>query len=298
MINLLILIFVLANTHFFSQKQDGYKPEYASVSIDTLSPDIPAGYELLWSDEFNTEGNPDEKYWSYEEGFVRNEELQWYTKENASIKNGSLCLEGKREIVNNEKYVEGSRSWRQNRKIAEYTSACIKTRGKFTFQYGILEVRAKIDTNMGLWPAIWTLGTDKRWPSCGEVDVMEYYRIKGEAAILANAAWVRNATDNRPVWSTVIVPYSKFTEKNMDWHEKFHVWKMDWTEDHIKLYLDDQLLNEIDLALTADTEGFNPFRQPHYILLNLAIGAHGGDPSGTEMPKHYLVDYVRVYQKK
>lgn len=298
MINILFLFIILGNGHAFYEPMDDSGSVDVDVSNTALIQDIPEGYELLWSDEFNLDGKPDEKYWIYEEGFVRNEELQWYKKENASIKDGVLYLEGKREIVPNDRYEEGNRSWRQNREFAEYTSACIKTRDKFSFQYGILEVRARIDTNIGLWPAIWTLGTDRRWPSCGEVDVMEYYRIKGEPTILANAAWVRSASDNRAVWNSVKIPYSTFTENEMDWHEKFHIWKMEWTEDHIKLYLDDQLLNETDLAQTANTDGFNPFKQPHYILLNLAIGANGGDPSGTEMPKYYLVDYVRVYQKK
>ena len=298
MINILFLFIILGNGPTFSESMDDYKSDDVDVTNTAIIQDIPEGYKLLWSDEFNLDGIPDEKYWIYEEGFVRNEELQWYKKENASIKDGVLYLEGRREIVPNDRYEEGSRSWRQNREFAEYTSACIKTRDKFSFQYGILEVRAKIDTNMGMWPAIWTLGDERRWPACGEVDVMEYYRIKGEPTILANAAWVSDASNNRAVWNSSKIPYSKFTENDPSWHEKFHIWKMDWTEDHIRLYLDDQLLNETDLAKTANSDGFNPFKQPHYILLNLAIGAHGGDPSGTEMPKTYLVDYVRVYQKK
>ncbi|SEF52366.1 Glycosyl hydrolases family 16 [Algoriphagus boritolerans DSM 17298 = JCM 18970] len=73
---------------------------------------------------------------------------------------------------------------------------------------------------------------------------------------------------------------------------------MEWTERAIKLYLDDQLLNEVDLSETLNPDGFNPFRQPHYLLLNLAIGGNGGDPSASIFPGEYLVDYVRVYQKE
>jgi len=73
---------------------------------------------------------------------------------------------------------------------------------------------------------------------------------------------------------------------------------MDWTEEYIRLYLDDVLLNEIDLSKTMNADGFNPFHQAHYILLNLAIGANGGDPSASHFPAKYEVDYVRVYQKK
>ena len=98
MTNPLILIFVLANTHFFAQQQDGYKPEYASVSIDTLSTDISEGYELLWSDEFNIEGKPDEKYWSYEEGFVRNEELHGIQRKMPALKMAHYIWKGKGKL--------------------------------------------------------------------------------------------------------------------------------------------------------------------------------------------------------
>ena len=94
------------------------------------------------------------------------------------------------------------------------------------------------------------------------------------------------------------IPFSKFLKKDPKWAEKFHVWKMEWTTDFIKIYLDDELLNTISLSETKNPDGFNPFHQPHYILLNLAIGGNGGDPSATTFPRKYEVDYVRVYQKK
>jgi len=72
---------------------------------------------------------------------------------------------------------------------------------------------------------------------------------------------------------------------------------MDWTAEYIRIYLDDQLLNEIDLSQTVNPNGFNPFQQPHYILLNLALGSNGGPLDNTAFPRSYEVDYVRVYQK-
>lgn len=263
---------------------------------DTLKPAVPEGYSLLWADEFDGAGKPDSLYWSYEEGFVRNEELQWYQSDNATVRNGVLEIEGRREQVKNPHYEKNSRSWKKNRREAEYTSACVKTSGKFSFQYGIMEVRAKIDTSMGMWPAIWTLGVTRRWPSNGEVDQLEYYREKGKAKLLANAAWA--GADGKIVWDSARIPIERFLEKQPDWSERFHVWKMDWTAEYIRLYLDDQLLNEIDIKNAEYLDGFNPFHQPQYILLNLAIGSNGGDPSGTSFPRKYLVDYVRVYQKE
>ena len=159
-----------------------------------------------------------------------------------------------------------------------------------------MEIRARIDTATGMWPAIWTLGIAKGWPANGEIDIMEYYLVKGAPTILANAAWAHER--ERAAWNEATVPFAHFLDKDPRWPEKFHIWKMDWTEDYIRLYLDDELLNEVDLSQTLNPDGFNPFHQPHYILLNLAIGSNGGDPSSTEFPRKYEIDYVRVYQKK
>ncbi|MBD8488171.1 glycoside hydrolase family 16 protein [Echinicola sp. CAU 1574] len=255
------------------------------------------GYELVWQDEFDYEGKPNEAFWSYETGLVRNHELQYYQAENAQVSNGLLVIEGKREEVKNARYDAKSQDWRRNQAYAHYSSSSINTRGKKEFKYGLIEVRAKIDTALGMWPAIWTLGVSKGWPANGEVDIMEYYRVDGKATILANAAWKKAGGQYASQWDEEKILFSKFLEKDPDWPSKFHIWKMDWTEDYIKLYLDDELLNEVDLKTTINPDGFNPFHQPHYILLNLAIGGNGGDPTNTRFPRTYQVDYVRVYQK-
>jgi beta-glucanase (GH16 family) len=285
----LLGVVLAASLFSCSQKQLAYQPT-------SLSPAAPEGYRLVWNDEFNAKGKPDPASWDYEKGFVRNEELQWYQAQNANVGNGVLTIDGKREQVKNPVYEAGSRDWKRNREHAEYTAASIHTSGKREFQYGIIEVRAKIDTAMGMWPAIWTLGVTKRWPANGEVDLMEYYRVDGKPAILANAAWADEKM--RAVWDGEKIPLSHFLAKDKNWPDKFHTWKMDWTETSIKLYLDEELLNEIDLTKTLNADGFNPFHQPHYILLNLAIGGNGGNPASTPFPKKYEVDYVRVYQKK
>ncbi|SFC60652.1 Glycosyl hydrolases family 16 [Zunongwangia mangrovi] len=257
---------------------------------------VPEGYKLIWADEFEDGTKPNPEFWSYENGFVRNEELQWYQVENANIQDGKLVISGKKESIKNLQYQPESRNWKENREFAEYTSASINTNGKFDFQFGILEVKAKIDTSMGMWPAIWTLGIEKGWPSNGEIDVMEYYLVDQKPAILANAAW--KGKTSYVSWDSEKIPFSEFLQKDPKWADKYHIWKMDWTADSIKIYLDNQLLNTIDLTTTKNPDGFNPFHQPHYILLNLAIGGNGGDPSSTSFPRKYEVDYVRVYQKK
>ena len=122
------------------------------------------GWELVWHDEFDKDGIPDPEFWTFEEGFVRNKELQWYQTANATCKDGLLVIEGRKEQVKNPEYDAGSTSWRKKRELAEYTSSSIQTRGKREFLYGRFEVRAKIPVTSGAWPAIWTLGVRKPWP--------------------------------------------------------------------------------------------------------------------------------------
>ena len=112
-----------------------------------------AEYELVWADEFNETGRPDAANWTYETGFVRNEELQWYQQENARCEDGMLIIEARRERVPNPDYRAGSRSWRRSRSHAEYTSACLTTKGLHQWKYGRFVMRGRIDTRPGIWPA-------------------------------------------------------------------------------------------------------------------------------------------------
>ncbi len=254
---------------------------------------------LIWSDEFNTDGPLNSEKWNFEEGFVRNHEFQWYADSNAYCQGGLLVLEARPANFPNPNYEEGSRDWRKSRKNIECTSASVNTRGKFDFKYGTIEVRARIPVGPGAWPAIWTLGNEMPWPSCGEIDIMEFYRIDGVPHILANAAWGKNRP-NDAMWNSKTVPFTHFLEKDPEWASKFHIWRMDWDENALKIYLDDELINEVDLATTVNGKigrGTNPMQQPHYVLLDLAIGGdHGGDISPDTYPVRYEIDYVRVYQ--
>lgn len=272
----------------------GCKPVVQLLEADIA--DKYTGYDLVWNEEFEREGKPNSEFWNYEHGFTRNKELQWYQEDNANIRDGILIIEGRREKVKNDNYEPNSNDWKKVREFAEYTSSSINTRSKKEFQYGIIEVRAKIDTAKGNWPAIWTLGVKKTWPSNGEIDIMEYYMVAEKPHILANAAW--KGSEEYVKWNSEKIHFTHFLDKDPGWPEKFHIWKMHWTKDYIRLYLDDELLNEVDLSETINPDGFIPFRQPHYILLNLALGAKGGDPSGTEFPLEYKVDFVRVYQRE
>jgi beta-glucanase (GH16 family) len=265
----------------------------AIASHQGRGPDAPApGFILDWADEFDGDGAPDPANWAYERGFVRNQELQWYQPDNARVEHGLLVIEGRRERKPNPNYQAGSADWKRSREYADYTSSSLLTRGLHAWQYGRFEMRARIDTRAGLWPAFWTLGTSGGWPKNGEVDIMEYCR----GMLLANVAW-GSATPGRAVWADTRTPLTSF---GADWSSRFHVWRMDWDADRIQLFVDDRKLNDVDLgkAINQDGTNINPFHQPHYLIVNLAIGgASGGDPAATTFPARYEVDYVRVFRK-
>lgn len=255
------------------------------------------GFALVWADEFNTDGPPNPDNWSFEQGFKRNNEAQWYQPENARVQDGLLIIEARRETIENPDFKPGSRNWRQRRPHAEYTSASLHTRGKHSWQYGRFEMRARIDARPGLWPAWWTVGTPPvegiGWPASGEIDMMEFYR----GMILANAAWKKDGGNRWAAeWDAVKTPVEDLGE---DWAEDFHVWRMDWTEDQITLSVDGRILNTIDVTKTINPDGTNPFRWPHTMLVNLAVGgSNGGDPSDTAFPAIYEIDWIRVFKRQ
>jgi beta-glucanase (GH16 family) len=254
---------------------------------------VPPGYSLVWHDEFDRDGRPDPALWTYEHGFVRNQESQWYQPENVIVAGGLLVIEARRERQANPDYQPGSTDWKRNRQFAEYTSASVTTKRLHEWKYGRFEMRGRIDTRDGLWPAFWTVGSTGSWPRNGEIDIMEFYR----GLLLANVAW-GSAESGRAVWAATRKPLTTFADP--DWSSKFHVWRMDWDEHWIRLYVDDALLNEVDLTRTIndDGTGVNPFHAPQQIILNLAIGGtSGGDPSHTDFPAKFEIDYVRIFQK-
>lgn len=236
-------------------------------------------WELVWSDEFNVDGMADPNKWSYEEGYIRNKELQYYTKarpENARVEDGMLVIETRKD------HFEGH----------PITSASLHTRGKASWRYVRIEVRAKLPTGKGMWPAIWMLGVDRSqgWPACGEIDIMENVGFD-PLTIHAN---VHTKAYNHKIGTN---KGDKIKVKDPSKH--FHVYAIEWFEDHIDFFVDGKKY------FTFENEGTGhdvwPFDKPHYLILNAAYGGSWGGSKGVDdsiLPQKYFIDYVRVYKGK
>ena len=241
-------------------------------AAQTNSGDSTGGWQFSWSDEFNGP-NVDAATWGYEIGYIRNNELQFYSNrtENSRIDSGDLLIEALRD------------NWNGH----EYTSASRTTYGKKSFLYGKFEMRAKIDIRQGSWPAWWWLPNSGGWPKGGEIDMMEYYQNK----------CLFNVMDGNQKWYSQT--RSIFTLGGARWAANFHVWTMVWDSTKIDLYLDDNLINHFLLSNADGTgpNGANPFRRPGYMIVNQAIGGtNGGDPSKTTFPVDYRIDWIRIYK--
>jgi beta-glucanase (GH16 family) len=249
-------------------------------------------WQLIWSDEFNYEGLPDPTKWTYEEGFIRNYEMQYYTqatKKNARVENGMLVIEGRKEKFKNPKYQADSDKWHQQRKFVNYTSASLTTLNKASWKYGRIEVRAKLPRGKGVWPAIWTLGENclqTGWPRCGEIDIMEFFG-KEPNEIQANIHYAAHETH-------------RWNGRRLQTHQpyaNFHIYAIEWYPDRIDFFFDTIKYFTFTIDSTGKSKE-NPFRQPHYLLINLALGGIWGDPINDKiLPQQYLIDYVRVYRR-
>lgn len=251
-------------------------------------------WKLVWADEFDYRGLPDSKKWDYEEGFVRNKEEQYYTRdrmENARVENGCLVIEGRKEQFKNPWFDPNAstNNWKRSREFAGYTAASLVTHGRASWQYGRIEVRAKLPQGGGVWPAIWMLGTNITqvgWPACGEIDIMEFVG-HDPGHLHATVHW-RGAGGHKSSGNKLA------TDRPFD---DFHVYALEWFPDRMDFYFDQTTYHSFPLAKAGETAE-NPFHKPHYLLVNLALGGSwGGRIDDTILPQKFLVDYVRVYER-
>jgi hypothetical protein len=246
----------------------------AWYQIFTTSPPAPADdtvyTNLVWSDEFTTDGAPDPAKWTYDlgAGGWGNGELQNYTNlpANAKVQGGSLIITAIKEASGG----------------AAYSSARIKTQGLYDFKYGTIEMRAKMPTGAGTWPAFWSLGASAgSWPAIGEIDFMEFIGVKPLQTQSA-LHYPGHSGGDAPYKTTVIANAAS----------EFHVYKTIWSPKTIRFYLDGTLYFTFD---NSDTT--LPFHKNFFMIFNVAMGgALGGaiDPAFTQSSME--VDYVKVYQ--
>ena len=197
-------------------------------------------WKLVWADEFDKPGAPDPAKWEYEEGFIRNNEAQYYRREcaeNARVEDGMLIIEARKEQIKNPRFdpkAQGRGTGRRNREFANYTSASLTTRGKASWTYGRREVRARLPSGRGTWPAIWMLGTnihDAGWPACGETDIMEHVGYD-PGVIHANIHTRKyNHVLKTGKGSEITIP---------DASRAFHVYALEWNKDHMDFFVDDK----------------------------------------------------------
>jgi hypothetical protein len=241
------------------------KPVQGVVSVD---------YEynnLVWEDDFNTDGAPDATNWTYDlgAGGWGNGELQTYTNtaDNAKVEGGSLIITAK---------ADGS---------GGYTSARLKSEGLRQFTYGRIEVKAKLPAAAGTWPAIWMLGSNFStvgWPTSGEIDIMEQTGADKNTT-LGTLHWFDTASSSNASYGE--------TTAVADASSEFHLYTVEWTDSAIKIYLDDVKFFEMTNSAAL------PFNADFFLILNVAMGGSlGGTVDAAFTEDTMEIDYVKVYQ--
>ncbi|MDQ8181863.1 family 16 glycosylhydrolase [Pelagicoccus sp. SDUM812005] len=238
------------------------------------------GWQLVWSDEFEGEGLPNSQWWDFEVGYLRNNELQYYTAkrlENCRQENGHLIIEARND------HYQGN----------AVTSASLTSQRAASWTYGRIEARAKVAPGRGTWPAIWMLGDnigEVGWPHCGEIDIMEFVGYDPDTVHGTVHTTSYNHIQNTARGGSI--DYDDLTQA-------MHTYAVEWEPEEIRFYVDDVLY----YTFTNDGQGNDatwPFHRPQHLKLNLAIGGDWGGAFGVDpslYPTQFLIDYVRVYQR-
>jgi beta-glucanase (GH16 family) len=236
-------------------------------------------WKLVWADEFDYEGLPDPLKWDYEVGYVRNNELQYYTKsrlENARVEDGLLIIETRKET---------------SQKIF-FTSASLVTYNTASWRYGRIEVRAKLPTGIGMWPAIFMLGKNIEvvgWPACGEIDIMESVGFEPDMIYGNIHTQAYNWVSGTNKGAKINIPLTV---------ESFHIYAIEWSEEEINFFVD----AEKYFTFENDGKGWEtwPFAEEFYLIINAAFGGIWGGKHGADdsiLPQRFYIDYVRVYKR-
>lgn len=236
-----------------------------------------SGRTLIWEDDF-TGTTLNTANWDYENNYSRPNEVQNYVAgtNNVWVENSNLVIKAKKESSNGK----------------EWSSGCIHTDNKQEFMYGRFEAKIKIPQTVGSFPAFWTLGGNYEegggitWPYCGEIDIMEHKQ--GYAWTTAGALYRTDLVwDN---WDAKDL--GRVDSGAIGSFDDYHIYAMEWTHDRLDYYVDDRLIGHSDIS---DDSTWFMFHQPHYILLNQALGAAGGSVPSDMTEYTMYVDWVRVY---
>jgi beta-glucanase (GH16 family) len=245
-----------------------------------LPSNVPAGFLLVWSDEFSSDGLPDASRWDYDTDRNRlgwyNNERQYYARaraENAVVGNGRLRITARLEEL------RSASDWGGQR----YTSARLITRGKAAWTYGYFEVRAKLPCGRGTWPAIWTLGSGGVWPDDGEIDILEHVgRTPGEILGTVHTP-ITGGSGNG---SRTALPTACTA---------FHDFQLHWTADEIAIGVNGNVYHRYRNPRNGRAAW--PFDAAQYLLLNIAVGGTlGGAVDDSIFPRTMEVEHVRVWQ--
>ena len=258
-------------------------PAAAASAPVTVAPLIaaPAGYVLVWADEFDVDGLPDPAKWDYDTDRNRlgwyNNELQYYARdrlENARVSGGRLLITARQESLGSLPDWGGQ----------SYSSARLVTRGRASWTYGFIEIRAKLPCGVGTWPALWTLGTRGTWPLDGEIDILE--QVGSNPTRIFGTIHTQQSGGTGTGGATQVA----------DACSQFHNYQLRWTPDEIAIGVDG-----VTYYLgTNPRTGYNawPFDFAQYLLLNIAIGGDlGGAVNDTIFPVTLEIDHVRVFQR-
>jgi beta-glucanase (GH16 family) len=254
------------------------------LAVAGCATNSPRGWRLVWQDEFGGR-QVDPAKWEFEVNAQGggNNELQYYVTNNARVQDGFLSIEARKGAYTGP---EGTRG---------FTSTRIRTKGRGDWKYGRFEIRAKLPTGQGYWPAIWMLPTDAvygDWPHSGEIDIMELigHKPKQVHGTLHYADAERHHTYRGTNTTLAVGTFS----------DAFHVFRLDWEPGTMRWYVDNQLYQTQTNWLSGTNAFPAPFDQRFHLILNLAVGGNWpGNPNpNTIFPQAMIVDYVRVYQKK
>lgn len=273
------------------------RPAQPARDSAALPPPVPATqtgktWTLVWADEFDVAGAPDPARWAIFTGCTKTNSPVYFTgrPENLRVENGCLVFEARRETFRNPNFRPNSTRPRQRIESFPYTSGRVQTLGKAAWTYGRIVTCVRLSHALGTHGAIWTMGENYpqlNWPRCGEIDILEYL------GRMPDVAWQ-------------VVHYGDESGKDVSVENRasapalsdgrFHEIALEWDRDEIRWFVDGAQTGTFATGAATTSRG-NPYRLPHFLILNLSVGGWGQDPDPRQYPARMEVDHVRVYSR-